>query len=271
MHRTTHSSPPLYVGGRRRPGPNLWGYDPLSDDLLNPRKRIAFKKRPPRAIEAFTEYWGDRVLWIRRRKRNPELRRRRMVVRAPFVADGPLVRKVVVYELKEGRKPRGCHRSLQQRALVAIGERADVGSGLAGLWCGAKFIRSLSSREWADIVGCSVRQWYRLVSSLKAADLIKGRQRRRRELDAAGNWTGRWVGCRRTLLLTVGAWAQPGVWGLRREYLRQALGKQRAARQAAEAPREHPPHAQPPADPYRSPELLRRRPSPTALGWKPPP
>jgi hypothetical protein len=218
--------PALYSGGRRLPVANQWGYNPHAAELLLPGRPAIFERPPPAAVRRACNYWARRIVWEERARRHPE-----MLTISRRAPGGVRVRS----RLAGGRTPRGDFRALLQAALIAICEHSEVGSGLAGLWSGGRFIRSFSRHQWAARVNrpdgrrCSVWQWDRIVGRLQAAGLIMGRQRRLRDPE-----TGGYIGQRRTVLLTHKFWQASRAWALRQEYLQKRLKGKRMATLAEE-------------------------------------
>ena len=239
---------PLYVEGKRRPGQNLWGYDPAAPDLLEPAKHVVFRKKPPAAVLVAVAYWASLQVWEDRKRVHPELCKRRKRVG----------RLVVVVEPPKPRKPRGDWRRWIHRACQVIAEHATVrGGGLAGLWVGQKFERFLSAHEWAARVGCTVKAWHKIVGHLKSADWIKPRRQRRDKECAHGCpacdtciATGRftWKAKVASFCVTDLFWmSAPGAWGQVLKFRSKLAARERKAQQATQPPREHPPTAPEPA------------------------
>lgn len=212
----------LYPGGRRRPGANAHNYDPHARNLLDPVRPVTFKRPPPRAIRVACGHWQDRNVWGARKRVHHELRLRRRQLRVQLVPGGAPVRRTALESLKATRTPRGDRRAIQQRALVCIAERAGVESGVVGRWRDGKFLGFLTRHEWAAAVGCTVRQWDRIVSDFKAAGYIKRRQRR--DLDQE---TGAYVGRIASLVVTDKFWHCSGASGARRAYIQEIEDKRR--------------------------------------------
>lgn len=241
-----------------------WWYSPDDPALLEPIKPVKFEGAPPPPIAHFARYWRDREVHRHRRTLHPELRKRRTTVRLPDPDDPGKTRRVAkVYTPgadqpeHQQRRPKGDRRALVQRALVAIVERASWRNGLTGIYVGERWTAPLSRHQWAAAVGCTVKQWDRIVSDLKAAGYIKRRQRRDKTILPNGEviYRGRLA----TLLLTHEAWfLVPGAWRAREDARLARAKAERKAAQAKEPPREHPAPALPPEE---------KRKTPAEYGW----
>lgn len=237
----TAAPPPLYVRGKRRPGPSRWGYDPKAP-ILVPTKLVEFKKPPPKYITSAFDFLTSEQTFHHRRRELVDLRKRRKCIDGRTViytpglgADEPASR------MTELRRPRGDHRAGVQAwlaGLVQYGRAVDAGHDLVGIWShyivektdektGEKtakkrwyFVRPYSRHELAGLTGVPVKRVDVMISEAKAAGYIARRQRRHKVKDARGNVIAH-QGDRATLLLTEHFYASCGreIWSARRSHL----------------------------------------------------
>jgi hypothetical protein len=197
---TAPTPAPLYVRGKRRPGPSSWGYDPGAPVLV-PAERVVFKKPPPEYIGQASDFLGSESTFKNRRRELLDLRKRsrridgRRVVFTPGLgADEP------ESKLAEKRKPRGDHRARHHAALMALVEhagptRSNPRLDCVGRWSSyidhkgekqPRFEGFYSRHQLAAKIGVPVKELDVLIREWKDAGYIERRQRRRKEYDERG-------------------------------------------------------------------------------------
>jgi hypothetical protein len=228
------SPPPLYVRGRRRPGPSSWGYDPDAPVLI-PARRVEFAKPPPEYIGQAIEFLSSEGTFKNRRRELLDLRKRsrrvdgRTVIFTPGLrADEPESR------MGELRKPRGDHRARHHAALMALVEhagptRSNPRLDAVGIWSSyidakgekqPRLERFLTRHEIAARIGVPVKEADVLIREWKNAGYIERRQRRRKKFDRHGKLLA-YEGERASLLLTEKFYRScgPSVWRARAKHL----------------------------------------------------
>lgn len=170
---------PLYVRGRRRPGPNSYGYDPAAPALF-PSQRVAFTKPPPDWLAGTVTFLGDHDVWMHRRRTLEPLR-----MRQRRGDDG----KMTPYRPEGDRRPNGFHRSAQTRVLQVLLERCNRFTGEVGRWStyhnektgesGLYLAGHLDREEIAAAAGMTLTQLDEVLGHLSPAGLIERRQRRK--------------------------------------------------------------------------------------------
>ena len=267
------SPPPLlYVQGKRRPGPSMWGYDPKAPVLV-PTRRIEFKQPPPEYIGQAIDFLGSDSTFRNRRRELIDLRKRskriegRTVIFTPGLGvDDP------ESKLSELRKPRGDHRARHHASLMALVEhagptRSNPRLDVVGIWASyidakgekqPRFERFYSRHEIAAIVGVPVKEVDVLIREWKNAGYIERRQRRRKKFDGRGKLVA-YEGERASLLLTEKFYQSCGqaVWRARSKHL--GLFKRPPA------------ETEGPTSPASSEAKSEPFTSPAARGWGPPP
>lgn len=219
---------PLRVNGKRRAGPNRWGYDPYAP-LLAP---VPTRKPPHKICQDAARYWSSRETFEARNRTHPELLRRRKRG-ARRNRTGPQIGRYPEHQLDVRHHKRGDRTSVHYRILAFCALRASLRSGAVGLWDG-KEIRAYDREELAAAAKCPVRvddkgrvrceRLDRAISDLVAAGLLFRFQTR--ELDATGEYKSHAA----TLKVTPLFWLAAGVGPRRDRVVKKA--KKNAAKVA---------------------------------------
>lgn len=122
---------PLYHAGRRRPGPNRWGFDPFAPEL-DPEP--ARKDPHPICVEA-ARHWRDRETFEQRHRTHAELIRRRKKG-ARRQRRGDRIGRYLEQDTEVKHHKRGDRVSVQHRILAWCALRASLRSGEVGIWDG---------------------------------------------------------------------------------------------------------------------------------------
>ena len=218
-----HGSPPaadrlpLYQGGRRRAGKNLWGFDPDAADLLTPAK---LPVRWPYFAERARRHHADRELWQQRGTAHKELRKRR--------AGGDRIRV-------RGDRRADLHRFGQFLATYA------QTNGDVGLWINGE-LRPFTLKEIAERLGIPFTEACRRRRSQAPCRVERVIQD---GVEAGWIWRhanavkdaqgGDWVSDPATLRVTRAFWEVSGAEGARQSRLK--LIKRRRDRAEAQARR----------------------------------
>jgi len=263
---------PLYVGGKRRPGPSSWGYDPKAPVLV-PAERVVFKKPPPEYISYASDFLGNEETFRNRRRELIDLRKRHKRIEGRTVIFTPgLGVDEPESNLAKKRKPRGDHRARHHAALMSLVEhagptRSNPHLDCVGRWSSyidpkgekqARFEGFYSRHQLAAKIGVPVKELDVLIREWKNAGYIERRQRRRKEYDERGKVIA-YKGDLASLLLTEKFYRScgPDVVRARAKHL-GLLKKPPAEPEGPTAPAA----GQAPRVPFTPPE---------ARGWGPPP
>lgn len=176
---------PLYVRGKRRAGPNRWGYDPFAP-LLEP---IPTVKPPHPLCVTAADHWRSRETFEARHRSHPELVRRRKKG-ARRQRKGPQIGRYLDHELETREHKRGDRTSVHYRILALCALRGSIRTNEVGLWDG-KRVKPYDREQLARLVRVPVRidekglvrcdQLDRALTDLVAAGLLMRFQTR--ELD----------------------------------------------------------------------------------------
>ena len=229
---------PLYVGGRRRPGPNKFGFDPFAP-LLEPEPT---REPPHKLCVAAADHWRNRETFERRHRTHPELLRRRKKG-ARRQKRGPQIGRYQEHELEVREHKRGDRIAVICRILAFCALRASIKSGEVGIWDGreqlpcnreklARYARVPVRRDDKNRVRCD--QLDLALTDLVSAGLILRFQTRAEE---AGKYRGHVA----TMKLTPLFWLCSGVGPIREKILKKAT---KNAAKLARGPRLADPAAQ---------------------------
>lgn len=217
---------PLYHAGRRRPGPNRWGFDPYAPEL----EPVPTKDPPhPICVQA-SKHWQDRETFEARHRTHAELIRRRKKG-ARRQRKGDRIGRYLEQDTEVKHHKRGDRVSVQHRILAWCALRASLRSGAVGIWDGhglkpcdrrklAEYARVPFRRDDKKRARCD--RLDRAISDLVAAGLLMRFQTR--ELDEK---TGKHKPHVATLKVTPLFWLVSGV-GERRDRVAKKAKKNAA-------------------------------------------